>query len=171
MSKIKVHVLLTIAIAMTFLFGFEIATNKEKITYDLYKFTKGGVDWTSKPVNSPQDRISEDQIYVLKDKIEIMVPGAEWSAYEPTGSMEPLINEKANGLYILPKGPEDIQPGDIIAYTYDETQKDVVHRVVGVEKDEHGNYFYITKGDANPVPDPDPVPYTNIKRILIGVIY
>ena len=105
------------------------------------------------------------------DKIEINVDGAEWSSYEPTGSMEPILSERANGLYLIPKGPEDIHVGDIIAYHYSTEDMDIVHRVVGIQKDKYGNYFYITKGDANPVPDPELVPYDNVKRILFGVIY
>lgn len=171
MSKLKVHLLVVLVLALSFMFGFEVATQKERISYDLYKFTNGGVDWVEKPVNSPADRISEDQIYVLKNKIEIDVPNAEWSSYEPTGSMEPVLSHTANGLYLIPKGPEEIKIGDIVAYSLDDHAKDVVHRVVDVYKDEHGNYFYITKGDANPIPDPEPVPYTAIQRVLIGVLY
>lgn len=154
------------------MFGFEVSKSQERITYDLYKFTKGNVDLTTRPIEAPKDRVSEDQIYVLKDKIEVIVPNAEWSSYEPTGSMEPVLTDTANGLYVLPKGPEDIQVGDIVAYTLGDGQsKDIVHRVIEITKDENGNYYYTTKGDANPVADPDPVPYQNIKRILIGILY
>jgi signal peptidase I len=149
-----------------------VANSQQRITYDLYKFTKGNVDLVTRPVHAPRDRIIEDNIYVLKDKIEIDIPNAEWSSYEPTGSMEPVLTDTANGLYVLPKGPEDIQVGDIVAYTLgDGVSKDIVHRVIAVTKDENGNYYYTTKGDANPVSDPDLVPYNNIKRILIGILY
>jgi signal peptidase I len=99
------------------------------------------------------------------------VPDTLWSSYEPTGSMEPVLSEKANGIYILPKGPEDIKVGDIVAYSKDDHSKDIVHRVVGVTRDEYGNTFYKLKGDANPVPDPELVPYNKVQRILVGVIY
>lgn len=159
------------AVIISFLLGYELSSNKEKITYDLYKYSSGNIDWVESPVESPQDRISESQISVMRNKIEIDILDAEWSSYEPTGSMEPLLSEKANGLYVIPKGPEDIKPGDIVAYSVEGRGKDIVHRVIEVEKDEHGNYYYTTKGDANPVPDPELVPYQNIKRVLIGVIY
>ena len=58
-------------VVLAFLFGYEIAMNKDKLSYDLYKFTNGNVDWVEAPPSGPADRISEDQIYVLRDKIEI----------------------------------------------------------------------------------------------------
>ncbi len=137
----------------------------------MYTFTEGEIDWVSEPVQSPGDKISEDKIFVFKDKIELRIPNAAWSSYEPTGSMEPVLSEKANGLYIVPKGPEDIEVGDIIAYSREGHDRDIVHRVMEISQDEHGNYYYITKGDANPVPDPNPIYYKDIQRVLIGIIY
>lgn len=167
----KAYILIGLVLTLSFLFGYEIADNKDKITYDLYKFTNGNVDWVDKVEGAPGDRVLEDDIYVLRDKIEINIANAEWSSYEPTGSMEPILTHTANGLYLIPQGPEDIQVGDIVAYSLEGHDKDIVHRIVEIQKDEYGNYFYITKGDANPVPDPDPVPYDAIKRVLIGVLY
>lgn len=169
--KINIFMMAGIALILSFVFGYELASNQEKITYDLYKFTNGNIDLTEITIESPKDRIQENQIFVLKDKVEIKVPDAEWSSYEPTGSMKPILTHTANGLYVIPKGPEDVQAGDIIAYSLEGHDKDIVHRVVETQKDEHGNILYITKGDANPTIDPELVPFEDVKRVLIGVIY
>jgi len=169
--NIKIYTMIGLGLLLSFLIGYGLANNRDKLTYELYKYTNGDLDLTVQPVGSPADRVGEDQIYVLKDKIEIIIKNAEWSSYEPTGSMEPVLTNTANGLYIIPKGPEEIKEGDIIAYSLKGHDKDIVHRVIKIMKDEQGNYFYVTKGDANPVIDPELVPYDNVKRILFGVIY
>jgi len=168
--QIPIPILIGTAMLMSFIFGYMISSNKEKISYDLYRFTKGNIEM-ERTINSPSDRVSEDLITVSENKIEIDIQDVEWSSYAPTGSMEPTLSETANGLYVKPKGPEDIKVGDIIAYSSEGHSRDIVHRVVEINKDEYGNYYYVTKGDANPVPDPEPVEFDMVKRVLIGIIY
>lgn len=160
-----------IIILISIVFGYELASNQGKITYDLYKFSAGGIDWTQKSIPGPADRVKENQIEVTKDNIIIQVPDAEWSSYSPTGSMEPVLSDTANGLYLKPKGPEDIKIGDIIAYDMEGQPRPIVHRVTSIQKDQYGNVQYITKGDSNAVPDPEPVPYDKVLRVLIGILY
>jgi hypothetical protein len=39
----RFSVLLLSIITLTFLFGFEVGSNREKMTYDLYQFTEGTI--------------------------------------------------------------------------------------------------------------------------------
>jgi len=79
-----------------------------------------------------------------------------------SGSMRPTID--VGDLLIMVKVPaEKITPGDIIQYITERGM--VVHRVIAIE----GGYF-ITKGDANESPDPDPVHPRNVRGKLIAII-
>lgn len=156
---------------ITFLVGYQTAINEASIKYEVYKYTNGEIDLVKRTMGSPKDRVKENQILVTRDKIEIDIQNAEWSSYEPTGSMEPILSATANGLYIEPKGPKDIQVGDIIAYNLVEDAKPIVHRVTEIQEDEYGNIQYIVQGDANSESDPEPVLFKDVKRVLIGVIY
>jgi signal peptidase len=52
----------------------------------------------------------------------------------------------------------NIQVGDIIVYygTWSDQPKNIVHRVIKVNKEDNGTTTYITKGDNN-LTNPDPV--------------
>ena len=53
--------------------------------------------------------------------------------------------------------PSKIEEGDVISYlgSYgDFANKVITHRVVGIQKNEEGKYFFRSKGDANIVEDP-----------------
>ena len=65
---------------------------------------------------SPQDWIKENQIKVYNNEIIIDLKGATWSSFTDTNSMDPLLDEFANGIEIHPNSPEEILIGDIIAY-------------------------------------------------------
>ena len=119
---------------------------------------------------SPANRIKENQIQIFKDKILINVQNAFLASYADTNSMDPLIDQGANGIEIKPEIPEYIQIGDIIAYTPSWTNGLVAHRVVEIGSDNQGIY-YIAKGDNNPDADPGKIRFNQIKYVLIGVIY
>ena len=79
-----------------------------------------------------------------------------------SGSMRPTID--VGDLLIMVKVPaEYITPGDIIQYVTERGM--TVHRVIAVE----GGYF-ITKGDANESPDPDPVHPRSVRGKLVAII-
>src|SRR4051812_43104911 len=63
-----------------------------------------------------------------------------------TGSMEPTIHVAS----IVFTMPGTYNKGDIITFNRD--NKSITHRII-----EHKNNTYIVKGDANKVPDPQPV--------------
>ncbi len=76
-------------------------------------------------------------------------------------SMSPYIEDR-DAVLAMPVDPEEIRRGDVVIFP-DPEQEDysIVHRVVSLEERE-GRLYAITKGDANPVPDPQPVPVNRI---------
>ncbi len=81
-------------------------------------------------------------------------------------SMSPLI--EPGDLVVVLKVPYcKIHVGDIIHFW--DGQQFIVHRVIDIRV--IGSYkFFITKGDANEAPDPDPVPQTSVLGKMILVI-
>jgi len=120
------------------------------------------------PKLTPPDRIKEEQIHIYEDKIVIEVKNPKWARFAATQSMVPFLDEGSNALQIQPEKPEDIQLGDIISYQYGDSV--IIHRVIEINEDEQGRY-YIVKGDNNPEPDPVRVRFSQVRRILIGIIY
>ena len=118
---------------------------------------------------SPQDYISEDQIIVQKDQVIIKVKNPSWARYTNTNSMDPILDNGANGIEIIPNC-EDIKAGDIIAYESKFVSGLIVHRVIEINKDENGIYFTL-KGDNAPFKDAEKVRCDQIKYQLIAIIY
>jgi hypothetical protein len=117
---------------------------------------------------SPGDHIKENQIKVYSNKVELEIPNAVWSKFTDTNSMDPFLDQGSNGIEIAPKNESDISIGDIISYQ--STDGVIIHRVIGTNKDEQGTYFTV-KGDNNPIQDPARVRFSQIKGILVGIIY
>ncbi len=125
---------------------------------------------SSKERLSPYDHVKESQISVYKDKVIIDINNAIWARYTDTNSMDPLFDKGANGIEIAPGYPSDLHIGDIIAYNAEWADGVVIHRIIDIGNDEKGIYF-ITKGDNNQLQDPEPVRFSQVKYILIGIIY
>jgi len=121
-------------------------------------------------VESPFDHIKEDKIHVYSDKIVLDIEDATWSSFVDTNSMDPIIDNGANGLEIKPSSSNDIRVGDIISFSSPLTEGLIVHRVVEKGADNDGVYFQ-TKGDNNPSSDPGKVRFNEINGVLVGVIY
>jgi len=117
---------------------------------------------------SPHNHISEKDILVYDNKVVIQIPGVSWTAYENTNSMDPVLDQEANGLEIVPNSPDNIYIGDIVAYESPEGL--IVHRVIEKGQDEEG-YYFILKGDNNPVQDPGKIRFEQIKFLLVGILY
>lgn len=121
-------------------------------------------------IQSPHNRISEGQIHLYPNKIVIDISQASWASYADTNSMDPVLDFGANGLEIIPKNENELYIRDIAAYKPKSTQELIVHRIIDIREDSKGKYF-IFKGDNNKTPDPEKVRFSQIKYVLIGVIY
>jgi signal peptidase len=105
-----------------------------------------------------------------------------------SGSMETVIS-RGDLLLVGSKAPAEIRNGtadakngDIIIYDsnglWPKPQNiPIVHRVVGKEyRAQEGKYYFMTKGDANPYPDPPNtpsaiwVPEDHILGVVVGII-
>lgn len=116
---------------------------------------------------TPSDFVKENQIEILNDRVIIHVTGASIGRYAASGSMIPTLDDKSNGIRIVPESEDEINVGDII--TFNDNGSLIVHRVIEKGTDEYGIYF-ITKGDNNPVSD-GKVRFYNIKYKTIGMIW
>jgi len=119
---------------------------------------------------SPSDRIKEDQIFVYNDRVVIYIDNPEWARFTDTNSMDPLLDDTANAIEIVPKSPEEIHVGDIISYESEYASGTFIHRVIKTGSDENG-WYCTAKGDNNPTEDPGRIRFEQIKRVLVAVIY
>ena len=83
-----------------------------------------------------------------------------------SGSMRPTL-DVGDIAIIVSADPSKIQVGDVIQYWQEEEM--TLHRVVEISQTEGGKTF-ITKGDANNAPDPDPIFSNQIRGKLILAI-
>jgi signal peptidase len=88
-----------------------------------------------------------------------------------SGSMEPAF-KTGSLIFVKPTDPQNIEAGDIITYRgLGGSEALVSHRVVSVQETEAGLAF-VTKGDANEVADPNPVPESHlIGRMTLAIPY
>lgn len=115
---------------------------------------------------SPYNRIEEKHLQLFSDKLIINFPKIELAYYTNTNSMDPLIDEHATGLEIIPESEEEIHIGDVVAY---QSSNDlIVHRVVAIGEDELG-WYAMLKGDNSK--SLEKVRFEQIKYVLIGVLY
>ena len=84
--------------------------------------------------------------------------------------MDPVLDQGAIGIEIIPLSEAEIQIGDIITYQPDWTDGLTVHRVITTGEDEEGWYCY-TKGDNTSFVDPGKIRFDQIRYITIGVLY
>ena len=68
-----------------------------------------------------------------------------------TGSMEPAL--KTGSLLIVRQAdPQSLTEGDIVSFRYSDGEPRILHRIVAI-RDEDGQRWFTTKGDANPAAD------------------
>ncbi len=124
--------------------------------------------FVSRELSSPGDWIKEEQINVYKDKVIIEVQNPLWARFTNTNSMDPFIDENSHAIEIIPDDPQKINVGDVISY---QTAYGVlIHRVIEKGKDDIGIY-YIVKGDNATMRDPFKVRFSDIKGVVVAVIY
>lgn len=155
---------------------YDTSTNKtENTSYNLIKefekiqelFTDENKE-RDKP--SPHDIIKQNQIYVYHDHIIIKVDNPEWAIFTDTKSMDPVIDSTANALEFVPSSKDDIHVGDIVAYRSEYKDGVITHRVTEISHDSKG-WYAILKGDNNDRPDPGKIRFSQIERVLFGIIY
>ncbi len=93
-----------------------------------------------------------------------VIPWAVVSSY----SMEPTLEVGDLVVMIPPSQPCGSLVGHVAIYYSPEFNDYIVHRVIAVNNVQGCTYVF--KGDANPVPDPYPVPYGNIVGVVVFVI-
>lgn len=119
-------------------------------------------------VSGPKDRIDESQVHVFPDQIVIDLAGAQWSRFTDTNSMDPVLDAGHNALQIEPSVPEEIEVGDIISF--DTEYGVVIHRVIETGIDGEG-WYAVTRGDNAPFSDPFKVRFSQVKRVVVGILY
>ncbi len=119
---------------------------------------------------SPKDRVSEDDIRILKDRVILNLSDSFWARFADTNSMDPIIDKGANSIELKPKNESDLQIGDIISYDSSVFNSIIVHRVIDINYDENG-WFAVTKGDNNEAADPEKIRFGQIKGVLAAIIY
>ena len=122
------------------------------------------------PQQSPSDWVPESNIQVMNDKITLNLQHAQWAKFTDTHSMEPVLSATANAIEIVPASESQIKVGDIVSYASDYASGTIIHRVIAKESDDQGTYF-ILKGDNNPTSDPGKVRFSQIKRVVVAIIY
>jgi signal peptidase len=80
------------------------------------------------------------------------------------GSMEPALHP--GDLLFYRRRPARLRGGDIVVYSHPGWPRGVVHRVVRVLPDGRA----VTRGDANPIPDRDPVPSRRLRGRVALVV-
>lgn len=163
----------TLALTLVFLLGMSMglyAARASEQPWDAaIEFAQNPLQ-SAEPKATPRDRVSERAIEVYGDRVILDIRNAQWSTFTNTHSMEPLIFQGANAIQIEPKGPEDVQVGDIVSYRSEFAQGTIIHRVVYKGEDEDGTY-YIMKGDNLATSDPGRVRFNQIERVTVAVIY
>ncbi len=125
---------------------------------------------TIPPLAAPGDHITEDQILVYKDKVVLDVEDVRWARFTPTGSMKPLISDKANTIERIPENPESLNVGDVISYRSEFAEGLIIHRIIEIGQDQNG-WYCIVKGDSLDKEDPGKIRFNQITGVVIAVIY
>jgi len=118
--------------------------------------------------SSPQDWIKEQDIEVYSDRVVIRLENPQWARFANTNSMDPVLDQGANAIQIVPRSIDQIEVGDIISYRAGE--RIIIHRVIEKAIDEQG-WYVIAKGDNNPQPDPNKIRFEDITRVVVAIIY
>ena len=120
--------------------------------------------------NSPSDWLKEDSIHVYNTQVVLSLENAQWAQFTDTHSMEPVLSAKANAIEVVPTSPDQINVGDIVSYQSAYADGTIIHRVVEKGTDKDGVYFRF-KGDNNPEIDPGKVRFSQVKRVVVAIIY
>ncbi|GAB6943944.1 hypothetical protein JCM14467A_07260 [Vulcanisaeta sp. JCM 14467] len=82
--------------------------------------------------------------------------------------MEPTLEVGDLVIIIPPSQPCNSLLGHVAIYYSPEFNDYIVHRVIAINNAQKCTYIF--KGDANPVSDPYPVPYSDVVGVVVFVI-
>lgn len=119
---------------------------------------------------SPSDIVTVSQINLDEKQVCVDIKNARLAYFLDTNSMDPVLDETANAIEIVPKTENDVKIGDIASYYSKKKKVVLVHRVIGIGHDSKGKYF-IFKGDNNIEADPEKVRFEQIQRKVAIIIY
>ncbi len=120
-------------------------------------------------LDSPGDRVGESQIHVYDDRIVLDIKDAEWASFTDTNSMDPVIDDGANAIELVPQSPAELKVGDIASYESPQGEI-IIHRIIETGQDEDG-WYAVFQGDNNPSPDPWRVRFSDVERVVVAIIY
>lgn len=89
-----------------------------------------------------------------------------------SGSMNPTF-DTGSLVFVKPAQPDEIKERDIIAFRgLGDSEALTTHRVVGIDRSGPDGPEFTTRGDANDVDDPNPVPAGNlVGKVALAVPY
>lgn len=82
-----------------------------------------------------------------------------------SGSMSPTIDVGEWVEYVPVTSPDTLQVGDIIVFE-DANGMLIIRRIVAISHNSNGELQFTTRGDANPVVDPDPIPGSGVRGLV-----
>ena len=127
----------------------------------------------AKPIemNSPADRVKEEQIKAFEDKVEVNFERKiRFVKFIDTNSMDPVLDSETNAIEMLPESPGEIKKGDIISYKTKRSSYPVIHRVVDIGADDNG-WYALAKGDNNPEIDPEKIRFNEVNGVVVALFY
>jgi hypothetical protein len=119
---------------------------------------------------SPGKWINTDQIEFHKDKVIIHIDDPRWAVFADTKSMLPVLDSETNAIQVVPTSPSQIREGDIVSYYSEIARANIVHRVIETGYDEEG-WYAIMKGDNLRRQDPEKVRFSNVRRVVVALVY
>jgi signal peptidase I len=114
---------------------------------------------------SPSSTLDWFQALKVATVARLMVKGASQSAVMPSGSMEPVFNQRA--ILVLEAAKfDDLKVGDIVTYRHPSYGLLVVHRII----EKRGNRFW-AKGDSNDHMDTAYITRENFVARVYCIVY
>jgi signal peptidase I len=117
---------------------------------------------------SPHSHIQPNQLVVGDSSVILDIENVRYSHVADTGSMEPTLY---TGVQVLEKqisSVHDVSVGDII--TYELSGRLIIHRIVEIGNDSLG-YYLKTKGDSNPSVDKEKVRESQLRGVVVAILY
>lgn len=165
-DKMVVILAICVVILASYLYAYE---KQERLNIDLPSCVPGNQSimpdsgWKAVP---PGDWIHDTDFEVYDDKV-VFNGDYKWSGLADTGSMRPTFDGQHNLILKTITGDcSRLDIGDIIVYSYNATEHDISHRIVGRDHDR-----FVVKGDDNQYEDNKNVSCENISMVVVGVLY